>query len=53
MKNIVINFCNDKDLEDNLTSLKSSTKRRKLLFNWVKDGKITFEQFDKLICYIQ
>jgi hypothetical protein len=41
----------DIEIRDKLMSLTTNNERRKLLFEWVKTGIVTFKQFDKLIYY--
>ena len=48
-----INFDDYFDVRDNLMALRTNLERRKLLYKWVKNRKITFEQFDELIYYIR
>jgi len=39
------------EVTDKLMVLKTHKERRKLLYEWVKIGKINFKQFDILIYY--
>ena len=41
----------DIEIMDKLMSLTTNNERRKLLFEWVKNGIVNFKQFDALIYY--
>lgn len=41
----------DIEIRDKLIVLQTNNERRKLLYEWVKTGKINFHQFDLLIYY--
>ncbi|MCC6447547.1 MAG: hypothetical protein IT215_02555 [Chitinophagaceae bacterium] len=41
----------DIEIRDKLMALQTNKERRKLLYEWVKTGKVNFKQFDMLIYY--